>query len=268
MNVHFIHVGKTGGTAIKEALREEGLAVEGPESRYVQKATYVPSTPYGQIVLHNHGFKLRDVPADDFAFFCLRDPISRFVSGFSSRLRKGQPRYNIKWKPMERVVFERFPTPQSLALGLRSDDREDRKIANWAMCHLQHVTRYKHSLGGLNTVRATLPRLVYIGRQETLDWDWAQMKTILGLPKDLELPTDPVAAHRGDASVETSLDAVATEILRDWYARDYKLLGVCERIRASKGWSPGPPASGLDRLRTVTEARLAGSLALLGRFGR
>jgi Sulfotransferase family len=266
VNLHFIHVGKTGGTAIKEALREAGLAVEGPESRYVQKATYVPSTPFGQIVLHNHGFKLRDVPADDFAFFFLPDPISRFVSGFASRLRKGQPRYSIKWSESERLVFERFPTPQSLAHAIVSKDKAERELARWAMEHIQHVKWFNRQVGDATRLCATLPRIVYIGRQETLDSDWRQLKPMLGLPQDLELPTDPVAAHRGDASVDTSLDEPALEILRRWYRADYRLLGICERFRARNGWDGTPPAGFGNRLRGWSEERLVGSVAR--RLGR
>jgi hypothetical protein len=262
VNVHFIHVGKTGGTAIKEALRAAGLAVEGPESRYVQRATEVPLTPYGQIVLHNHPYRLRDVPPDDFAFFYLRDPISRFVSGFSSRLRKGQPRYFIEWTEEERVVFERFPTPRSLAHGIMSENDEDRRLARWAMRHVQHLTRYKRPLGRPGQLRVSLPRVVYIGRQETLERDWRQLKSILTLPGDLELPADPVAAHRGDYdSVDTVLDDAAVEILREWYALDYKLLNICERARSRHGWGAPSRARLVRRLRRSYGGRLAGSLA-------
>jgi hypothetical protein len=257
VRLHFIHVGKTGGTAIKEALREAGLAVEGPESRFVQTATHVPATPYGRIVLHNHPFGLRDLPPEDFAFFFLRDPISRFVSGFSSRLRKGQPRYLIEWSAEERAVFERFPTPQSLVDGIVSDDDESRELAEWAMRHLQHVKRYSPQIGPYNRLRAALPRIVYIGRQETLDRDWRQLKAILELPGDLALSTDPVTSHRGDSSVDRSLDARACEILRDWYAPDYRLLRMCERVRARNGW--GATASGrvVAGVRRSAGARLA-----------
>jgi Sulfotransferase family len=261
VTLHFIHVGKTGGTAIKEALREAGLAVEGPESRYKQKATDIPSTPYGQIMLHNHGFKLRNVPPDDFAFFFLREPISRFVSGFASRLRKGQPRYEIEWSDAERMVFERFPTPQSLAHAVGSEDEEERRLARWAMNHIQHLRRFNRQVGDARRLWASLPRIIYIGRQETLDRDWGQLKPMLELPGDLELPTDPVAAHRtGDAMVDTSLDEAAVEILRHWYKVDYKLLQICERARARNGWGGTSRTGVMDRLSGWSEAQVAGSV--------
>ena len=100
--LHFLHVRKTGGTAIKYAL----------------KPCLVTSGHY--IVLHGHRFTLREVPKGDQAIFCLRNPISRFVSGFYSRLRQGQPRNLVPWTPDEKASFSRFDTPNRLALALSS----------------------------------------------------------------------------------------------------------------------------------------------------
>jgi len=73
--IHFLHIGKTGGSAIKYALTQYSVS-----GRYA-------------IYLHSHNFRLRDVPIGESVFFFLRDPISRFKSGFYSRQRQGQPRY-------------------------------------------------------------------------------------------------------------------------------------------------------------------------------
>lgn len=77
MTLHFVHVGKTGGTAIKQALLSHRLAY-----RHERNAHKLPAGPYGRIHLHKHRFRLGDVPPGDFVFFCVRDPIARFVSGF------------------------------------------------------------------------------------------------------------------------------------------------------------------------------------------
>ena len=60
--VHFLHVGKTGGTAVRQTFRRVGL----------QSAVNVS---------HTHGFHLGDgAPGDCYAFF-VRDPVDRWVSG-------------------------------------------------------------------------------------------------------------------------------------------------------------------------------------------
>src|SRR5689334_1107802 len=84
--VHLLHVGKTGGTAVKHALA--GVVTE-----------------QFRIVAHSHDITIRDVPIGEHVVFFVRDPISRFVSGFYSRQRQGRPRYDVPWSPNESIAF-------------------------------------------------------------------------------------------------------------------------------------------------------------------
>jgi hypothetical protein len=234
--VHFIHIGKTGGTAIKHALRP----VRSRE------------TPFGPIMVHRgHQFRLADVPPGDVALFCLRDPIALFLSAFDSRLRKGQPRFYFEWTPAEEEVFTRFPTPHALALALASPDPEHRGHADAAMRSIRHLRGIRRTLGTPRDVIARRKQIVYIGRQETLDADWERIRALLELPDDVRLPTDPRKAHRRERSDERPLDEAAKAALREWYAREYEILRVCDRLRAANGWNGERP-----------QPRLAWSLAL------
>ena len=60
------------------------------------KAALAPLTTEGsyEIVLHSHDCELRQIPSGDKVFFTVRDPIDRFVSGFNSRKRRGQPLFD------------------------------------------------------------------------------------------------------------------------------------------------------------------------------
>src|SRR5919108_4446855 len=109
--VHFLHIGKTGGTAIKHILKRHSVT-----------RGYV-------IRRHGHRTTLREVSAGEKVIFFVRDPLSRFISGFYSRLRQGQPRYFNPWTPEERMAFERFDTPNRLAVGLFSENEEKRRGA-------------------------------------------------------------------------------------------------------------------------------------------
>jgi len=60
--LHFLHIGKTGGSAVKYAISQHSI-----DSRY-------------EIHLHPHVVRLNDVPKGEKVFFLLRDPISRFIS--------------------------------------------------------------------------------------------------------------------------------------------------------------------------------------------
>jgi hypothetical protein len=226
--VHFVHIGKTGGTAIKHVLRPVFRAET--------------ETALGRVILHKgHSFKLADVPRGDKAIFCVRDPLSLYVSAFHSRLRKGQPKFYFEWSPAEAAAFERFPTPQALAEGLGSDDEETRTAAQQAMKAIQHIRGIRRFLKSPEHVMEHRRQIAYIGRQETLDDDWHRIRALLELPEDLELPADPKKAHRRQGSGDPALDANAEAILRRYYRPDYQIIQACDRLRAARGWSGEPP---------------------------
>lgn len=76
---HMLHIGKTGGTAMKAV-----FATVGDKARY-------------EIITHRHYTRIIKVPRGEKVFFVVRDPVDRFVSGFNSRLRRGEPRYFTEW---------------------------------------------------------------------------------------------------------------------------------------------------------------------------
>lgn len=240
MPVHFIHISKTGGSAIKHAIRSVGE----------------PETPYGPIHLHPHPTKLDEIPEDHHVFFSVRDPIARFVSSFYSRKRKGQPNYFRDWNEEEELAFAAFDAPQDLGAALASDDETMRSHAVAAMRGIRQVRRnMSRWLHGTRLLRRRRARIIHIVRQETLEEDWGQIKSLLGLPEDLPLPEDPVVAHRAPGSEDRRLDETARKALVDWYARDYRLLTYCEKLRRQRGWgSPGDDLPALPRL-AVAEAR-------------
>lgn len=217
MALHIIHIGKTAGTAIETAVRDAGST----------------SSRYGSIHLHNHGFTLRDVPPTDSAFFIVRDPVDRFVSAFWSRHRRGRPRHDVEWTRAEQATFRRWDTPDALGrsladgvgaagVGIRSIHHTRRPLSAW--------------LGGPQLLQSAC--LAYIGRQERIDDEWPAMRHALGLPNDLELPSDPIAAHRAPRA-PAPLSSAALHAFRGFFAADYRTIEICEEIRSSRGWAPG-----------------------------
>jgi hypothetical protein len=77
--------------------------------------------------VHPHRVRLKDVPEGDHVIFFLRDPLSRFVSGFYEGQRRGYPRYLRSWTPDEKVAFDRFRTPNQ---AMRSRRIERRSISS------------------------------------------------------------------------------------------------------------------------------------------
>jgi len=210
---HLLHIRKTGGTAVKHALQLGG------------SRTFL-------IELHGHEVALRDVPPGELVFFFLRDPLTRFASGFYSRRRQGRPRYNFPWTAGETVAFARFHTANDLAEAL-SPTHPDHIAAVNAMQAIRHVnSHYSDWLGDPDYLRSRAPDVLFIGFQEQLDTDFASLSRILRLPPQARLPTDDLLAHR-NPSIDYSLSDVAATNLRSWYAADYGLLALCQELRAA-----------------------------------
>lgn len=203
--VHFLHAGKTGGTALKWAILNSGEQ----------------ETPYGPMVVHGHQTRVADVPPGDVAVIFVRDPVSRFVSGFESRQRMGRPRYNNPWTQAETEAFLRFPTASALADGLACGSAPAREAMD-SIGHLQQSLTYW--LGSVNNVRAHPDRILFVGRQERFDSDVARLSGILRLTPPLTPPTDPVAAHRNPRTLSTPLSCEGADAVRAWYRDDYTLL--------------------------------------------
>jgi hypothetical protein len=215
--VHFLHVPKTGGTAVIHAL-----------SGFEKAGDY-------EIFLHEgHFVNLIHIPRGEKVCLFLRDPISRFVSAFYGRQREDRPRYdNVPWDADEAATFQRFATPNEVALALSSDDPEQRAAAAAAIKTLLQMriplwTWFK-SKSYLFSRKADI---LFIGFQETMNEDFDLLKRILNLPDEVRLPEDEVAAHKAPARVDKRLDEGAIRNLKIWFARDYHLLELCREIAA------------------------------------
>jgi hypothetical protein len=211
--VHFLHLGKTGGTAIKYALRNS----KSPD-RFA-------------IYLHPHKTRLSDVPVGESVVFFLRDPISRFTSGFFSRQRQGQPRYTSRWSPEEEGAFSTFSSPNQLALALSSANDEERAGAVTAMRSIEHVRdSYWRWFVSREYFLSRRADLFFVGFQASLAADFEILKAKLSLPDSLRLPDNDIDAHRNPADVDRTLDHEATANLRRWYKGDFQFIDLCREI--------------------------------------
>jgi hypothetical protein len=238
MAVQFIHVSKAGGSALRYALREARKQKGGKLE-----------TEWGPIWGHNHQYRLSDLEEGDMAVFALRDPVSRFMSGFYSRLRQGLPRYYIRWTKAERQAFEWFPTPQELADALGERWGTKRGRARFAMKSIRHLNRpMTFWTGKPSYLERNLDRVLYVARQETLSEDWERLKELLDLPRGLALTKDEVIAHKTEYVGDRTLSEKGTAAVRAWYADDYKLLAIGDIVRAG---TARPSPAGLTRLASI-----------------
>lgn len=208
--IHFLHIGKTGGSAIKAALSQAQL--DG-------------------LQLHPHRVRLADIPRGDGVIFFVRNPITRFVSGFYSRQRQGRPRYNSRWSKDEAAAFSMFHTPDHLASALSASDVRQRAAAHSAMQSIEHVRSTYYYWIGSN--EALLERMddIFIGLQEELAADYDRLRQRLGVPVTIGLPTDDTQAHRNPAALDKSLCDVSLRNLRAWYEKDIEFYRFCRELR-------------------------------------
>ncbi len=214
-DVHMLHIGKTGGTAIKAAIRQ------------------VPARLDVRLRLHRHKGKLVDVPRGDKVFFFVRDPLTRFISGFYSRHRQGRPHYLSPWSPAEATAFARFETPNALGNALALADPSNRAAAVAAMRGIRHVkSSYWEWFHDAAYFESRWSDVMFIGFQETLDSDFEHLKVLLNLPAHVQLPKDEATSHRSPAGLDRTLDDTSQAALREWYARDYEFVELCRSLRS------------------------------------
>jgi hypothetical protein len=210
---HFLHIGKTGGTAVKHALEP-----------HLEDGRY-------SILLHNHDIQLNQIPDGQKFFFTFRDPITRFVSAFYSRLRQGQPRYNIPWREEERQAFGNFKTANELAESLTDADFSRQQSARSAMRNIQHVRESVwHWLIDPNYFSSRRDDVLFVGFQETLDADFQRLKFILQLGDYVRLPTDPMEKHQNPSDIDRFLSERAKRNLSEHFATDIKFYSELRRI--------------------------------------
>jgi hypothetical protein len=203
------------------------------------KATTHCSVPGYQVLLHGHSVTLADVPVGEKFMFVIRNPLSRFVSGFNGRLREDRPRYHYRWHAEEKVAFAIFKTPDQLASALSADDAAEREKAEAAMRGIGHInTSYWKWFGDEATFRSRLSDLFFISFQERLDDDFELLKRKLALPPEARLPADAAVAHRTPIGFSGHLGVVARSNLERWYERDLAFVHLCHDLAPLVNGSP------------------------------
>jgi hypothetical protein len=210
-----LHIGKTGGTAIKYALSQ----LEEPKTF--------------DIIFCDHNCILRDIPRGIPVVFFLRDPLSRFVSGFRSRQRKGRPRYNVPWTQDEEAAFAAFRSARDLASSLSSADRARKQQAKKAMRSIQHVRDvYGFWLESVDYLCSRSDDIYFVGFQENLNDDFRRLLSKLGASLNIQLPSSNAEAHRNSYEDDDRLTESDARNIRHWYKDDYEIIDYLKRNNA------------------------------------
>ena len=207
MNVNILHIGKTGGSAIRDSLKQFDQQM----------------TTHGVLNFIGHHGKLN---TDAKYVFFLRNPVKRFVSSFLSGLRQGKPRYDSPWSHAEAYFFNKFKTPNQLAEALFEDNE-----ASLAILHLRHVNRpFSSYLGDIQHINKCQDNILYVGVMETLEHDFNQICNLLNVKSDLI--KDEVISHKTPKEYDNIkfLSEKGKQNIKRLYDYDYKIFELLRNI--------------------------------------
>ncbi len=182
-----------------------------------------------KLVKHGHGLNLIDVPRGQDYFFPIRDPITRFKSGFYARKRRDHIYANYpEPSECESLAMRRFPHANDLAEALFAPGQRGRD-ATAAMRSGSHICRnivdwFKYC-GHLFEVRPP----IWIIRQEQFQADLDVFLSRIGYDGHLDIATaSDRRSNIADYDGIPSLSDTAKANLRRWYAQDYAFIELCE----------------------------------------
>lgn len=214
--IHFLHIGKTAGTQIKFICEQINI------SKSIK------------IIKHGHKTNLIDLPKNEDYFFSIRDPISRFKSGFYSRKRKGQPRNYCEWSKNEKIAFTAFEHANDLAERLYDlDDRGNQ--ARKAINSISHCAKKQVEwfAGTNNFLSFRSP--IWIIEQENFLVDVEILLKKVDFQEKIKITTNPLEAHVNDYQNTPNLSEKAKENLRRWYKQDFEFYLKCKKWKIGRG---------------------------------
>lgn len=208
-DIAFLHIGKNAGTQIANIalqLQDYGVTIR----------------------TFGHNVKLSELPADAQYFFSIRKPESRFVSGFYSRKRKGQPRVYREWTNHEARAFGLFEDANDLAENLFSDGKIGVQ-ARMAIKSISHTGMQQIDWFQRCAFLDQQPPLTII-RQENFVSDMQKLFAIVNVDVDVNelISNDSTSAHKNDYATVSPLSEKALKNLQDWYIQDYYFYAACE----------------------------------------
>lgn len=211
-DIAFLHIGKNAGTQITHLARQ------------------IEDSAGVKIINCGHETKLYMLPEGARYFFSIRNPVSRYKSGFYSRKRKGQPRIYNEWTEHEHLAFSRFEHANDLAECLFKNDKQGHEAAQ-AIESISHTSRHQIDWFQRTGQFLTLTPPLWIIRQEHFDNDFSELlsKSNIELSySDLQVSKDAMTTHKNDYTEAAEFSDLAITNLKRWYARDYVFYELCE----------------------------------------
>ena len=235
--VVFVHWGKCGGQALQKGLRDLAKSEPSPfylvqvHGRHVHYPDYPDNATY-QRTLGPASVALTHMAGAPPIVLWVRDPVDRFVSSWLARLESLDPsEFNGMASALARAGFSRgdfdelaadIPHAEtSLAYYFFGDDLLNNGTFRRAPLSLDANPSWQPTRAQRQQLLRSVwrPRLLFVGRTDAYDEDWARLLRALGVAHQAPpTQTHHMARIRGD------LHADALRVIREAYAEDYNLL--------------------------------------------
>lgn len=212
--VCLLHIGKTGGTFLKQLIAHNESA-RSPRLQVMTHAATMASTS-------------RDFGSNREVVFVFRDPIERFLSGFDSRVRAGRPQYNSFWTAKEAIAFAMFPSAVELAESLGSQDPHRRSGAEYSMRSISHLVRnYGYYFASPEQFVRQQAKIRYCVELADLDTQLDQVMASLGFDS-YDLPPD-VPRHGSPAPL-SQISERGRNNLREFWSEEFELYEMMKQL--------------------------------------
>jgi len=205
-NIHFLHVGKTGGAAIKNTLNN-----------------YITSQYcfFG----HHHIIKLKHISNKDKVIFSVRDPIERFISAFY--FAKDRSKFIGKFfSPKACYYLDHFDTADDLAIALYSKLYKERIIAQQTMLLVPHLKEnYWYWFKNKDYLQKRLTSILYVFSCKNLNNDFLKFRDFINADSTLELPQKKdIKANVNFNKHNKTISNEGIENLKKWLTKDFEFL--------------------------------------------
>ena len=201
--IAFLHISKTAGTQIMHVAHQ------------LEK--------YGVFIWkYKHSIKLFNLPLNTKYFFSIRNPTTRFVSGFYSRKRKKNHSQH------EKITFERFEHANDLAENLFAEGKSGisarnaiQSIKHNAMLQIDWFQRFSYF---------ELQPPITIIRQEHFETDMQRLLELLNVNLEVSnlISNDSDISHKNQYKEIPPLSEKSLKNLEKWYLQDYMFYEMCE----------------------------------------
>lgn len=221
----FLHIPKTGGSGVTKFGKE--LVARG----------------YQFPCIFGHGWKVEEILThfpEMRLCFILREPLSKMISGFNSRLRQGRPTYNSLWSPAEAAAFAMLPSTRHLLDAMLSDDEYQQSALAYAMHAVRHLRwSYSFYFKDVPSVKARAAHFELIGDISSLSDFIGRITVLSGAPAALAAELYQKRHEAGGGSGDPLAGYTEEQVarIRDHLRRDFR---IHRELLALAGRGPQP----------------------------